>query len=106
MNIGMDGLSVNQVFQCQLKLSFENKVHKFVSISWCLLHIGNIEFKVLVKIKSVIDLKEKATDLQFFFKCSAAGQEESKLVEEITAIIAHFIKKPLLNQDGYIFNDH
>ena len=66
----------------------------FIDIGTCPLHIANNAFKtILKKLKPVIDLDQVATGLYFFFKRSAARREDYKLVETITKITTHYMKK-------------
>ena len=57
----------------------------FIAIGTCPLHITNNSFKAILNvIKPILDLDQVATDLHFFFKRSAARQEDYKMVENIT----------------------
>ena len=90
----MDGPSVNTSFLNQLKSEMEESNQSFIDIGICPLHIANNAFKtILKKLKPVIDLDQVATGLYFFFKRSAARREDYKLVETITEITTHYMKK-------------
>ena len=94
INIGMDGISVNQSFLRQLASDLSKKGRQFIDIGSCPLHIANNAFKkALVGLKVVDDVDQIATDLHFFFKLSAARREDYKLMEEITEVTAFYIKK-------------
>ena len=94
INIGMDGISVNQSFLRQLASDLSKKGRQFIDIGSCPLHIANNAFKkALVGLKVVDDVDQIATDLHFFFKLSAARREDYKLMEEITEVTAFYMKK-------------
>lgn len=92
--IGMDGPTVNTSFLDQLKSEMEESHQSFIDIGACLLHITNNSFKAILNVlKSNLDLDQVAIDLPFFFKISAARQGDYKMVEKITEITTHDMKK-------------
>ena len=94
LNIGMDGPTVNTSFVNQLKSEMEENHQSFIDIGTCPLHITNNNFKVILNVlKSILGLVQVITDLQFFFKRSAARQKDYKVVENITEITTHYISK-------------
>ena len=94
LNIGMDGPTVNMSFLNQLKSEMEESHQSFIDIGTCPLHITNNNFKVILNVlKSILGLVQVITDLQFFFKRSAARQKDYKVVENITEITTHYISK-------------
>ena len=94
LNIGMDGPTVNTSFPNQLKSEMEESHQSFIGIGICPLHIINNSFKAILNVlKPILDLDQVATDLHFFFKRSAADRTDYKIVENITEITKHYMKK-------------
>ena len=94
LNIGMDGPTVNTSFLNQLKSEIEESHQSFIDIGTCPLHITNNSFKAILNaLKTILDLDQVATDLHFFFKRSATRREDYKMVENITEITTHYMKK-------------
>ena len=94
LNIGMDGPTVNTSFLNQLKSETEESHQSFTDIGTGPLHITNNSFKAILNaLKPILDLDQVATDLHFFFKRSATRREDYKMVENITEITTHYMKK-------------
>lgn len=94
INIGMDGPTLNQSFLKQFKIDFKESEHSLIDIGSCPLHVTNNSFKFLLNIlKPSIDLDSVATDLHFFFKRSAAQRGYYKIVESISKVTTHYMKK-------------
>ena len=72
----------------------EESYQSFIDIRTCPLHITNNSFKAILNVlKPILDLYQVATDLHFFFKRSAFRREDYKMVENITEITTHYMKK-------------
>ena len=96
LNIGMDGPTVNMSFLNQLKSEMEESHQSFIDIGACSLHITNNSFKAILNVlKPILDLDQVAADLHFFFKRSVTHREDYKMVENITGITMHYMKKNL-----------
>ena len=94
LNIGMDGPTVNTSFVNQLKSEMEENHQSFIDIGTCPLHITNNNFKAILNVlKPILGLVQVITDLQFFFKRSAARRKDYKVVENIAEITTHYISK-------------
>ena len=90
----MDDPTVNTSFLNQLKSQIEESHQKFIDIRTCPLHITNNSFKAILNIlKPILDLDQVATNLHSFFKRPAARRENYKMVENITEITTHYMKK-------------
>ena len=54
----------------------------------------NNSFKAILNVsKPILDSDQVATDLHFFFKRSTARREDYKMVENITEVTMHYMKK-------------
>ena len=90
----MDGPTVNTSFLNQLKSEMEESHQNFINNGTCPLHITNNSFKAILNVlKPILDFDQVATDLHFFFKRSAARREDFKIVEKITEMTTHYMKK-------------
>ena len=90
----MNGPTVNTSFLNQLKSEIEESHQSFIDIGTCPLHITNNSFKAILNVlKPILNLYQVATDLHFFFKRSAFLREDYKMVENITEITTHYMKK-------------
>lgn len=86
--------TVKQSFLNQLKdeLDESDQGRGIIDIGSYPLHIVS-NTSILTYLKPVIDLDLFATDLNFFFKRSAARREDFMIVETITEITTHYMKK-------------
>ena len=93
LHIGMDGPSVNQLFEKNLRQNFiENSNSEFLQLGTCSLHPVHTAFKKGI---SELDFPFESFfhDLSFYFHLSSARREDYKSIEKITEVTAVYVKK-------------
>ena len=93
LHLGMDGPNVNLAFEQKLKVHMQESSRvDFLQIGTCSLHPVHTGFKNGLK-ELDFPFDSFFHDLSFFFHLSSARREDFRSIENVTDIIAHFMKK-------------